>query len=105
MIFYRMIRYAYSLFLILTLTACGNATAEDQTKAEHDIKPVTRAECLGKEVKEDKIQCLKNLNIQRTLELAKKKARLEATEANIEKIEKENETLLKEFEHGVLDEK
>lgn len=90
-----------SLFLF---SACGDATATNDTTPKSETKALTRTVCLAEQVKEDKIACLKKLTAQRKIELAQKKARLEETKANIEKIEKENEVLLKEFERGVLDE-
>ena len=53
--------------------------------------------------KEEKVTCFKKLAEQRRTEINEKKKGLETTEANIERIEKENEALLKEFERGVVD--
>ena len=55
------------------------------------------------EKKDEKIACFKKLAEQRQTEINEKKKHLQATEANIERIEKENEALLKEFERGVVD--
>ena len=88
-----------SLFI---MTACNNAVAIDTPEKQPETKPVTRAECLAMETKEEKIACLKKLTAQGKTELARKKARLETTQENIARIEKENEALLNEFEKGVL---
>ncbi len=88
-----------SLFI---MTACNSAVATDTPEKQPEIKPVTRADCLVMKAKEEKIACLKKLTAQGKTELARKKARLKATQENIARIEKENEALMKEFEKGVL---
>jgi len=104
MTFCRLITHAYPLFLILTLSACGDAIAIDQSKTDLKIKPVTRAECLATEVKQDKIACFNQLAKQRKNELEATEKRIEDIRKESAKLKKENEALLKEFEKGVLKE-
>ncbi len=91
------------LIFSFVISGCGNAIASDEPISSQTAKPLTRAECLGMKDKADKISCFQKLAKQRKAEIKGKKARLQTTETNIEKIEKENEALLKEFERGVLD--
>jgi len=97
-------RFILATASIYLLSACSDATATNELEPDPTTKPVTRAECLAMEIKEDKIACLRKLAEQR-------KAKLEATEKRIEnirresvKVKEENEALLKKFERGVLDE-
>lgn len=94
----------FPLLFCFALTACENAVATDEATPTIIAKPLTRAECLAMEVKEDKIACLKKLTTQRKIELAQKKIRLDETKRKNEQLQKENEALLKEFERGVLGE-
>jgi len=57
MTFCRMILYVCLLPLFLILVACGDAIATNEPIPDPKTKPVTRAECLAMEIKEDKIAC------------------------------------------------
>jgi len=89
-----------SLFL---LPACADATATNELRLKPETKPVTRAECLAKELKAEKITCFKILAKQREAELKATHQRIETIKIENEKLDQENEALLKEFEKGVLD--
>ena len=91
---------AYLFFLF----ACGDATATNEPTPKPETKPVTRAECLAMEVKEDKIACFEKLTEQEKADLDATKNRIEVLKKENEKRRERNEALLKEFERGVLDE-
>lgn len=65
---------------------------------------MTRAECLARDLKVDKLECLKKLSEQRKIELADANRKLEVEKARSTKLSKETERLLKDFEKDVLDE-
>jgi len=92
---------AVSLFIV---TACNNAVATDTPEKQPEIKPVTRAECLAMEIKQDKITCFKKLSEQRKSELEVTQKRIKDLEKENQKRRERNEALLKEFEKGVLGE-
>jgi len=73
------------------LSACSEASAKKETQP-----PLTRETCLAIEKKDEKIACIKTLT-------AKRKEGITKSEKTIERLEKENETLFKEFEKGVID--
>jgi len=103
-ILYSLRLFVLSLIIGTTLAACDNARATNQTKGQADTKPVTRAECLARDLKVDKLECLKKLSEQRKIELADANRKLEVEKARSTKLSKETERLLKDFEKDVLDE-
>jgi len=100
----QMMAPACLLVTLLTLSACGNATATDKTQTDPETKTVNRTECLAMEDKDDKIACFNKLANQRKNELVATKERIEYIRTERARLRKENEKLLKEFERGVLDE-
>jgi len=104
MILRRRMAPACLLVILLVLSACGNATATDNPQVDLETQPLTRAECLAIEVKEDKIACFQKLAKQKKAELEATQQRVETLKSENEKRRERNEALLKEFERGVLDE-
>ena len=100
----RSIGNACITFTILTLSACGDATATDKPAKEPETTLVTRSECLAIKTEEEKIACFKKLSKQNQKRLSILDGKIETLDRmNSEKLKK-NEALLKEFEKDVLDE-
>jgi len=97
-------RMTLTVVCLFILTACNNAVATDPPEKQPEIKPVTRAECLAMEVKENKIACFKKLSAQRKAELEATQKRIKDLERENQKRRERNEVLLNEFEKGVLGE-
>ena len=89
---------------LLILSACNEATADAKSTDVTETKPLTRSECMAKEIKDDKIACLKSLTAMRQKNLTRQQEQLTEKKKEIQELEKENEALLREFEKDVLDE-